>query len=111
MTISLHDLHAVVTTQIPFVGALQATLADVVALLVLALATLDVILTHLAQTAEQVATDLARVLACCALHSVEALKVVLLETELSLLGNVVDDESWRTWVGSRIAKLTHKSLL
>ena len=30
---------------------------------------------------------------------------------VSLLGNVVNDESWRTWVGSRIAKLTHKSLL
>ena len=80
MAVALENLHAIYTSQITFIGALQTTLADIVATLVLATTALDVVLANLTEISQQVTADVTGVLACITQYGVESLEVVLVET-------------------------------
>ena len=110
MSVTLQNLHSVLASQILLIGTLQTASTDVVAHLILAAATLDVVVVHLAQVAEQVAANLTGILAYGTLDGIEAGEAVLLKAELRLLCNIVLNKIGCTRCHSRILQLADELL-
>ena len=75
MSVTLQNLHSVLASQILLIGTLQTASTDIVAHLVFAAATLDVVVVHLAQVAEQITANLTGILAYGTLDGIEAGKL------------------------------------
>lgn len=107
--VDLLDLHPLLALEQRFVGRLHAAHAHVVARLVRRVA-LDHVGRHLADVAQQVAADLARVAAHGTVDGVEAAEVALVEAQLLLLGEVARHDARRPWPHAGVRELAPQLL-
>ena len=102
--VALEHLHALPALQLGFVGRLHAADSHIVARLVGGVA-LEHLLRHLPHIAQQVASDLAGVVAHGAVDRIETAEIALVEPELLFLGKVVGHQPRRTGIGPGVGQL------